>query len=238
MAPSTWPAISNRATAPVTSFRVLSTVVLATSSRPSRAAISSGAVRPMIADGHGLFRQQSVQQQAVGLNIDGVQFVAGQISLGREEQGRLFAGLHGDQVVCAARASAGTGRRRLSPPPRLSGSRGRTCQHGLRSRGGFQRPLEVVEVALHAHFLMLRLAAARCTSCRPPPREDDDAVRLARLSLAAEDHPRPGGAGRVGSAGRDGRHKNEKNDRKEAKGIAFFVHRYQSSRGGMGFALE
>ena len=31
----------------------------------------------LIADGHGLLRQQAVQQQAIGLNVDGIQLVAG-----------------------------------------------------------------------------------------------------------------------------------------------------------------
>ena len=60
----------------------------------------------MIADGHGPLGQQTVQQQAVGLNVDGIEFIARQVSPGRKEQGRLSAGLYGNQAVLASRASA------------------------------------------------------------------------------------------------------------------------------------
>ena len=84
---------------PVTSFSVLWTVDLGHFVQAEQGRHQLRRVRPVVADGHGLFRQQPVEQQAVGLHVDGVQLIAAETSDGREEQGRLLACFDGDQVM-------------------------------------------------------------------------------------------------------------------------------------------
>jgi len=80
---------------------------------------------------------------------------------------------------------------------------------GIGGGGYFQGPLKVVEVALHAHFLVLRLAIAGVLRLAPDLQANHHAVDLSRFSLASQTNRRVSLAG-GNLRGNNGQSKNSK----------------------------